>query len=552
MAKRSSAQIQKQQSNQDDKKVFTRTPHPDTEHAPNTLGLHFEVSDSRCLQVAEIVNIIIDILLPIPSTLIELDWEERDIEDDEYVGRSAVLSLARSCTYFVNPCMDALWYQQDSATPLLRILGVPDELLQKESKADDLIPEVIRQIDWDRFALYASRVRSLWVDEAVLYAPLLRALCSERQVLLPSLRQLFWKVEDADLFPYVSAFGSRTLKRLWCCPENWNPIHTAMSVPFASFLQGCRLEQVTFRGSTPLDSEVSLRETQMTSEAVKLLPPLCAFTSHFTLSPDAVLHLARMPGLKALRLGCNTMVPLVARDMPAPDFQIFPSLVRCKLHFYHVEVVTDLLHAFGDKRRIRRLAIMPETFTTANALAHLFAAVYRHCEVDVLSELFVMPWTAINIVGEQAIPIYPNVLTPLLAFTRMAHFSVHVQAAEWDDDLLASMAHSWPLLHTLSLVSLPKFSSTGEILSNVTPAGLIPLARQCPRLRSLSLDVAVPQNFWHHQKVRNWVHDKAEMPPLMSFYMTATPAGFSWRSQMVSFLSDIFPNIDWQCLALLC
>ncbi|KAA1467674.1 hypothetical protein DENSPDRAFT_258190 [Dentipellis sp. KUC8613] len=495
---------------------------------------------------------IIDIILPVPRALVELDWEERVVEYEERIGRSAVLSLALSCTYFVNLCMDALWYQQDSAKPLLRILGVPDELLQKDSNAYELIPEVVRQIDWDRFALYASRVRSLWVDEAVLCAPLLRALCDERQVLLPSLVQLFWRVEDADLFPYVSFFGSRTLKRLWCCPENWNPNRTTGSAPFASFLQSCRLEQVTFRGSIPLDSEVSLQETQMTSQAVKLLPPLRIFTSHFTLSPDAILHLAKMPGLEALRLGCNTMVPLVQRDMPAPDFRIFPSLVRCKLHFYHVEAVTDLLRAFGDKRRMRRLAIMPETFTTANALTHLFAAVHRHCEHDVLSELFVMPWTAIDIVGEQAIPIYPNVLTPLFAFTQMAHFSVQVQAAEWDDDLLTSIAHSWPLLHTLSLVSLPKSSSTGDILSNITPAGLIPLARRCPRLRSLSLDIAVPQNFHHYHDVRDWAHDRSEMAPLMSFYMTAMPSGFSWRKQMVSFLSDIFPNIDWHCLTLLC
>ncbi|TFY78602.1 hypothetical protein EWM64_g5414 [Hericium alpestre] len=137
----------------------------------------------------------------------------------------------------------------------------------------------------------------------------------------------------------------------------------------------------------------------------------------------------------------------------------------------------------------------------------------------------------------------PATLQRLLMFDNMQHCNILLQELDCDDDLLASIGLSWPRLRTLSLLSHPLHQGQ----SHLTLRGLYPLAKGCPQLTYLALNMMRPTEDTLHFEDLAPTWDRSANP--FSEPLTMWLGGFKRLAvgkapEVAGYLKAIFSNVE--------
>ncbi|KAJ7616493.1 hypothetical protein FB45DRAFT_1063933 [Roridomyces roridus] len=395
-------------------------------------------------------------------------------------GRGDLSRLARTCTVFVEPALDSLWTFQDTLLNLLRTMPSdlwhimeipPDDVRASWGDVDSSLEISLlrspRGSDWDRFKLYARRVKS-FVDERI---------CSETSVvydtlasefrngtIFPMLEILHWFSVEPELFDCIHLFLSPGLTRL--------NIHSAPDGAISASLKLPRLKQfsIGFTRHPSISRFVcTLRDLE------RLVVP--------ELDLKALNHLSRLPCLRHLWL----MSPQPPHYPPPPhDLPCFPALriFECE----SIEAAPNLLRRTGRSLVQFELAARSwRTIPTQQIFRELYAALASSCTHSLLEKITVeQPRHAQPIISTQ-LNLYVlsgDDLKKLFCFNNLVHVSLaHIIAVDLDDAVALDMARAWPRIELL----LFPCDNTHRIKPRMTLEGVYAFAKHCPLLQKLAI-----------------------------------------------------------------
>ncbi|PIL32779.1 hypothetical protein GSI_04896 [Ganoderma sinense ZZ0214-1] len=424
------------------------------------------------------------------------DYEEE--RENRSSLRSALAACARVCRAFSGPALDAQWKVLDDVVALLKIL--PHTLTDPD---DDSGPEIdkdtntyhlnvlnlsskIDDIEWARLREVAQRVRELNAcpPDCFIHPGVWTTLATRLQgtPLLPHLRCLHISVIYNDPTAFVLCL-SPTLQELsfTAVDAGGHPMPTKGEfvdniVTIISATE--ELPFSSYRQLTPLAPECTeviaqhLRSIGRLSrlEVLNLVPAACR------IGIPALRALSTLSSLHTLRL----VVPLKDEDKDAALSLEGLAAVR------H-------LHLSGDVEGIRRvMAALPPS-----GLRHLYLRIsgskFKDIERDfgamrhnIPTELESFECVFFGPISDDARPLL-RLFNAFLKFSHLKYFAVHMMMGNGvhlsDSDLLV-FGSRWPDLERFAVVSweLPNLKHAARKHGRPTIAGLIELARSCPRL----------------------------------------------------------------------
>ncbi|KAG8991663.1 hypothetical protein FRB90_001274, partial [Tulasnella sp. 427] len=127
---------------------------------------------------------------------------------------------ARVCRAWATLALDCLWHTLDSVVPLLGLVAFGEEdnyrYCQCNQGENKHLYEALSSADWDRFASYASRIRTITSREDTnpeMVATVAMTHPSSR-ILVPNLRKLVWSFGEEVYTTNIIPFLSRNLEDL--------------------------------------------------------------------------------------------------------------------------------------------------------------------------------------------------------------------------------------------------------------------------------------------------------------------------------------------------
>ncbi|KAJ7616500.1 hypothetical protein FB45DRAFT_801320 [Roridomyces roridus] len=440
----------------------------------------------RALQIDEIVGIICaQTARAGPS-----DWWA-GLPTQQYPSRCGDLArLARTCTAFLDPALDALWGFQGTLLHLLRampsdlweIIEIPWE--EDEDAANDSgsreenmrltisLRRTVRPSDWDRFTFYARRVRSFKDghvhDETSVVYDILTSQFPNGTV-FPRIEILDWFPIALELFHHIHLFLSHGITGLHISLDN-----TADSAIFDLLTtQFPGLKNVGIGGT------VAERPFSRFICSLKELETLVAPK----LDSTAFNHISRLPRLRYLWLMSKTPPRLPPRPK---DLPCFPALAefRCE----SIEAAPNLLERTG--RSLVEFSLPARSWAsppTKQIFQELYAALASSCTHTLLEKIHVdKPSRALPINAAQ-LDLYilsGDDLRKLFCFRNLVHVSLaHSVAVDLDDVVAIDMARAWPRIEVLWFPC----DTTYRIASRMTLEGVYAFAEHCPLLEDLSV-----------------------------------------------------------------
>ncbi|TFY54760.1 hypothetical protein EVG20_g9577, partial [Dentipellis fragilis] len=147
-------------------------------------------------------------------------------------------------------------------------------------------------------------------------------------------------------------------------------------------------------------------------------------------------------------------------------------------------------------------------------------------------------------------------LTPLLTYCNLSRCEIRACLQSCDDRTLAAMAAAWPRLRCLVLTNDPYWYRGQYVHTGMTVRGLVPLARHCPRLWFVCIDVASWSEFTYGDgdgdggpRVRDWEYE--DLRPGLDVrlrhhdgYLHDLRHDQRGSRAVAKFLMDIFPNVS--------
>ncbi|RDB14570.1 hypothetical protein Hypma_016477 [Hypsizygus marmoreus] len=428
----------------------------------------------RCLDVQEILSLICKEASggdPLTST-----------------SHKTLAALAQSCKTLEQPALDALWHTQTDLTRLLRCF--PADALNTDGHRPLTFCRPLTPDDWSRVLFYTPRIKVLqyqmsktsrdptqpdhdltditvWQMLAISRPPTLTHL-------LPNLRHLAWHESEEAASPYIRLLLSPTLSYL----ELWTKTRT-----FSSLL----LSLVpSILGLCPLLEGISLRGLGTTTAVNIVSNAICQWMPlrHLgigALTPNAFIHIARMPRLQTLHL--FDLFLFEKQILPSSD-EYFPALLELVLleadPLWATDLITSttpfLLRKFG--LRVGGYHAPSEWKQLLTALVSLQSTltslVIKEIPVGMPSHIF----------REEHMLNY-DVLKPLLDLPNLTVLKVGpIQGVYINNEELKELSVALPCLRELELGLTRSLVET-----RITLAGLIPLIIHCPDLETLGICV---------------------------------------------------------------
>ncbi|KAF7288377.1 hypothetical protein HMN09_01400800 [Mycena chlorophos] len=250
------------------------------------------------LRIPEIVSLIFETMVPdVPPQKADLDTH-------------TLASLSRTCKYFSEPALNALWKKQRGLGNLLSCF--PEDLWNvkyQDWKYQEFLRvpanlALVRNIlpsDWMRAAYYAKRVRDVCIPEEAegqLVLPFLSISLPTSPFLFPNLRTLEYNADDPALHGALPMLLPPTLKHVFFTTPN--------DIKFLSALPALPVR-------CPALTEIDF--TSVETGPLNFYPRYCHAVSLLLLrfdrlervcvddlEFDALKHLADMPTLKAVKI----------------------------------------------------------------------------------------------------------------------------------------------------------------------------------------------------------------------------------------------------------
>ncbi|TFY65450.1 hypothetical protein EVJ58_g1977 [Rhodofomes roseus] len=478
----------------------------------------------------------------------------------EVDGKHALRALALTCRAFHEPALDGLWFfPNDGLVNLVKVL--PTDLWEvagiSETGQETLtVREPTRpttQLDWERFDFYAHRIRGLDVVTKTnnlktslaqaLSANLFHWLVSARPShrLLPNLTSLEWKAEgdsgyDDSAYMLV---GPHLVKLTLDLHDPWEMSDEHSSAVLLRYAQRCPdIRDMCFvapRHGDPIQGGV-----------FALFKMLTTLKLRSALTHDVLVDLSTLPNLADLEVNLTftsgiedeIIVPgRVAVSFSSPNLT-FRTLVSLDLHM-PVDVAYMVISPYRFPQ-LEDIYLKAHRATSTATLSDTFELIRERCDHIGLKAIRIDggEYARQHDIGAQAITAAS--LTPLYAFRHLRVLDIFIEACiVLDDNALKEMAMSWPQLEELSLKSMKQYPWTTPTAT--TLIGLAHLARYCPSLRCLAIDVdtnpaTVPDSVKLGDGFCNRVLKRIEVPQYPALGDCA---------KIGAFLHVIFPNLRW-------
>ncbi|KAJ7679540.1 hypothetical protein DFH06DRAFT_512352, partial [Mycena polygramma] len=419
----------------------------------------------RCLTILEILNAICSNL---EIDLVGYPWVSND-------NRAALSALARTCTIFSDPALDALWSNQAKLDPFLRLFPPDLFILSTTGSALVLRWSILRPImltDWNRVSLYSSRVKVLSMTSpppGIVDVVYTLSLSCPGGFLFPNLRTLKWPGLIRGFLPLRIFFPS-TLQSI--------SVHCHASSTNISLLSTLGMSCPRLRHVAITFDPASDHVNAATSLFVCALQHLRSLTIR-TPSIAAMEHIAALPGLTSLVI---SQIPAAFLALGRSDPPAFGDLRDLTVGPICVEQATILLGAFS-RHPFRSLNFALASDASATAAEALFQALETACSHEFL-ELFKLCTRA----GPLPTPREQYLLTSralgrLACFVGMKTLSIMSPVGfDLDDATLTRLSTAWPDLETLSLANYTTNPQPQNSIMSVI------VFAQCPKLRSLRIE----------------------------------------------------------------
>ncbi|KAF7362748.1 hypothetical protein MVEN_00624300 [Mycena venus] len=441
----------------------------------------------------------------------------------------ALARLARTCTTFSEPALDALWSFQNTIVHVINCM--PAGIFKK----DWSLRRPIHQSDWERPLRYMYRVRVLsWTDE--LFSPSLRAayipvifetlrLCLPTPQLFPNLVILNWNSTMGSSLIPISLLLSQKIRSI--------TLGTFRTISDLSILASIPLRCPLLRRVELIQAEI--RQTDQSQTISAFVRELHCIRSLVLdhLDQTAFEHLARCSGLRILYVGSPQITS--AFSMPARDKPAFAALTSLSLGSAPAQCVLACIRTLSRAPLASfEVTITPPPDTSSTQ--QIYVATKKHLP----RSLTTIRITSIRIPAQQTFPIEPpaikiEILRHLFHFENLASLELCPPTGiDVDDDAIRSMAKAWPRLEILSLTSRARAHPLRTTLRS-----LLSLAQHCPLLEHLEMGVNatdVPNiDFTSRRRVINYnlvewdVGDSRLSSPLL----------------VARFLSGLFPELKY-------
>ncbi|KAH9919402.1 uncharacterized protein B0H18DRAFT_636211 [Fomitopsis serialis] len=496
--------------------------------------------------------------LAVPELLF-LIVNEANSDDDEGPPRVSVLStllaLALTSRAFLDPALNLIWSAQSSLGHLVQCL--PTDLWTVSGDEHLILKEPTRPTthqDWERFDFYARRVRELISDSdehhfagrpsRVISESLFFWLHSSRpgHLLLPNLSTLSWGSSiPSGYYGSVHLLCGQQLSTFHIggsTPRSTSDViaqallHLPQRSPLVRELRIILVENGTaIQPVQPILGDVfaSLKRLQILSLQSELPMPFSAFAM-----------LASLPHLTQLKLvsedgAIMTSVPLKTGRADLT----FRALEEMTLTSSPMDSSVDVLSSC-QLPRLKYIYINSEIAADPDTIVRVLQLLHERCSHTVLEGIDVHNVDYIS-AGEQvreAIRFTAATMRRLCDFHRIRLFDLHTDLLiVLDDEVIKQLAMSWPrleFLHFLSANDHPWHTPTATTLK-----GLVHLARYCPSLRLLTIDLNASDS---DVSLRTKPGGGIRNQTLRRVTFGHSPA-LGNTAKIAAFLFAIFPNI---------
>ncbi|EIW55800.1 uncharacterized protein TRAVEDRAFT_22239 [Trametes versicolor FP-101664 SS1] len=432
----------------------------------------------RCLAISEIFQFIVEWLCLSPS------------------GKRTLVSLVRTCKTLHKASAAALWRDQRSLVPLLRLLpSCAWEEVPLEGGGHIFRIIRPRRLEWTRIKYYAQYVRRfVWNKRQDVCLESLLALCARLpagQPLLPQLRTLHFQDSRVTHLRILHLFLSPTITHLALQFNNIVP--SVLASPFKRIREACKrvtsLELRMHRLSGYMLQKFSGNVGDAYGQLLYSLKELTSYRGNVFLPAICVEALAVLPRLSAMEVYVNEyeMATITGCDIRKDAW--FNTLKMLDLGLVRMDGSTKTFLGALPEGNLRQVQLstqkQPNTDTIKQHLALVARAAHRdsftHLQLD-LGRTQVRP-------SETAIPPVIDVgvaLRPLYAFPHIDYVCIQCPALAVSANSIRDIAHAWPQLATLSLNSYNPYPP-GSNTPCLTLTNLVPLAQNCAHLDTLGL-----------------------------------------------------------------
>jgi len=201
------------------------------------------------------------------------------------------------------------------------------------------------------------------------------------------------------------------------------------------------------------------------------------------LTHSALMHVGRLPYLT--RLSCR----LIDGSMPAAftsslDSSWFPVLRSIVIQSIDLTSCSFLVEALSSAH-LSNFSLSCSGSSSSSGWRHLFDAMRNHCNHSTLTSADLWDMDE-SVLGHNTDILTVGSIRPLFVFFNLWSVSLCPrQGIDIDDTDMKELAKAWPQLSSLSMTTR---STTGR-KPRVTLAGLIPLAKYCRQLSTVSINV---------------------------------------------------------------
>lgn len=473
----------------------------------------------RCLQVAEVAQIIAD-----------------DID-----SKSTLLSMGLTCRTLFDPAMNTLWRTLRRPRDIVRVL--PAHTRGTGEKELTLVKRPSQQ-EWERFSLYARRVRCFenWFD------------LLDFQDANETASEIGWdSIEEyypgdcmfPNLLQYRSSLGFRSLfGKLFLHPPLRHlalryMLRGSRDVPdFMQSLINCAgtLETLYIRLFNWTEGPGVIDD--MLVHAIGHLSHLRELSVGY-LPPETIEHLATLPALTKLSF------VFIQDEEYSSKALTFPALRSLTISIFkhgleplssflenvtapQLEALRMIYHPSKWERGVDPLRLCPPVIEVS-ALLSAAAAFPR------LRSIEYTPYPPqLDIPLGQRQLCTASILTPLLALPELREIHLERLPILLMSHDIATCARAWPHIRVLRLGDAVHGAE-----SSVQVQDLLPLVRGCPELVELGLPLLIPE----------WSYPPIVAPPfgtstalLKSLYVSK--ACISYSPEAAAFLASVFPHMD--------
>ncbi|GJE85078.1 hypothetical protein PsYK624_011550 [Phanerochaete sordida] len=391
-----------------------------------------------------------------------------------------LFSMSLTCRAFLEPALDALWYELSDPDPLIELF--PKSKRGAEPKGHLTLIDTPTEEEWARFEYYARRVRILRYWTPIYDSPELDdwlgvdwdsvlQYCPEKQ-LLPRLHTFESDFQLISDWYYL--FIQPPLRHLtltyWELLDPEIPSVEALH-KCAQTLESLEVHIIGWDVSDP-QAISSLSHVVSQMRALKIV-------NVDNLLPQAVAHLAGLHTLRELHFSVET---LDGASTPLP----FPVLERLqvKAHTPNVNALTCIL------RRLQAPALRAlELEYDPGQDSHSPTAAYVRSTFGAVEHLVQLHKFSFGVRTRRE-PVEASRIddiASLLTLRSLEHIDLDTLPLVLAPADIDRIARAWPHATTLLLGNWAD--------GTLQLPDLLPLAKSCPRLRTLGVPLAIPETF---------------------------------------------------------